>query len=325
MPPKPTSATLPSLPATGTSTVADVVAAYPGEPVLLADVRVGDLLCFRGRHPVSAGIREIDGCMFDHPAVVVRVDGTGIWFAEQNFDGFRIARLEDYDDAPELVLVRRPRTPGAEDFIVDAVKTFGASLPMYAADRLVDIVLVSLVRCVPLFESYDAERKRRFASRMDQLFRLGAATVGRSNTAVCVDLMLAAFDNQEPGPDGSSWSIVMPTRRIGTLTEWRDALVRFVDLLASNSAPGFDPVGWMRKIVHPGGLDQPDLHAVSESHEGGAIPLPPALPVLVEQYFLDKLLRQRHVPTPYDIVTSPSFADVGLLDPALFAAIREAA
>ena len=306
--------------------------------ISVSSVRVGDVLAIRGDHPVSRGIGDIDDCYTDHVVIVSAVENDTIVFAEQNFDGFRFTDFSGYDDEVEVVIVRRHVCDGATEFVPPLLAAFAELKPVYSYDRLLDMVLLGIVKYASVMNGYTSEQEQAFADRMNLLFLMGAETIKDPNARLCVDPILSVYSRaanymaSQGRPTPMDWSIVLPTRNCGSLNLWRAAVQQFLELLHRNSRPSIDPIGSLIHLLEQASVEGGKGSVRSEARgtpvkataqatatamatAGGL----DAVVRAVDDYLLDRLLTRRFLATPRDLVLSPSLVTVGRLDPSAFA------
>ncbi len=296
-----------------------VLTGHQVEDLHPSEIRVGDLVLFRGSDRVSQAIRDLDGGVYDHCGIVVDTSGDQPELVDQNFRGFSRWPIGSYEARPEAVLVRRHRIGGHEELFVERALEYGRLYPNYAFGRLANIMLVSLVRSLPNIEGFATDSKRRFAQRMGGIFTLALTQLDKTDTGVCVSLPLFVFDAiPDAGPFvvGPYCGLHLEPHDMGGFSEWFPALLRFCELIIEHAPDDGNP--------HP--LDQlqllierqlgPGLHPMTErgsrSYDDPSNIERAALNIATG--LLDRLLRDRYIVTPRDMETTRSLFDVGRLD-----------
>ncbi len=205
-----------------------------GTPVRYSQLQIGDVLCVRSSGALADLCCLIDGAEFDHTMIVTGFDNDGIpLVSDEAFRGFRTIRLVDYENQPVSVLVRRHRIAGAGDRVAEQALAFGAQHPHFALDRLGQIIVLSLVRIMPRLQQFPAESAARFLDRLNALFVAAERTVGRTDTAVCADVLFAGHDILASSTDPTSayLGLVLPRRGVGGLILWAQSAQAFADFV----------------------------------------------------------------------------------------------
>jgi hypothetical protein len=206
--------------------------------ISVTSLRVGDVLCVRSSGPLAELCCLIDGADQDHTMIVTGFDTDGVPIViDVAFRGFRQIRLTDYENEPGDIMVRRHRVEGAGDFIVANALAYGAQHPTFALDRLGQIIVLSLARLMPKLSEFPPDSAARFLDRMHALFAASQHTAGRTDTAVCADIVFAGHDTLCVPSDLTSpyLGLVLPQRSVGGLWAWAQSAQSFGDFLIAGS------------------------------------------------------------------------------------------
>ena len=194
----------------------------------------GDVVLFKGNGPFAKTTQMIDGCEYDHSALVVSAEPNdrGPRLAHVTFgsahNGAQVFNLRDYKDGeePVQVQVRRHLFPGAGPAAGQRADVLVGQVTGYSMDRLIAIVLSSLVRfSAPLatIASVDPPRARGLAFGILKLFRSVHPGDLNPHDCVCSDLIFDSYDT-DIDPTATARTpyagLVMPTRAVGGLLAW---------------------------------------------------------------------------------------------------------
>jgi hypothetical protein len=353
-----------------------------------SDLLPGDVLLFRGTHPVSNGIRFWDDCNFDHGALVVgrpsdaivsRFDASlhdGPWIRDISYAGVRTYPLAVYDDQVTHILVRRHRIPGWREPVLAHAEVVRESTAGYSVHHGINLIIASLTRTATRLrenaERWDSahgdqdlpmeqlvgSQPRAFAANMHRLFEAAANQVPEEDKQfrICVQYVHDSFDvmsapqdpaDREGGKGSDYYGLVLETRPHDGLLAWAASARTFVEYLEMGAAPGvadedpFDPQEELRSLATSFGLSvsvlpfrdaetvtDDDLRRILVQSARSTLgllgwrpgkdtppfpPAPEAVPAMAA-YLLDQLFKQRHLISQFDIASTKSLYDAGLLD-----------
>jgi hypothetical protein len=203
-------------------------------------------------------------------------------------------------------------------------------------------------------EKFVGSQPRYFAANMHRLFEAAAARIPESDqhVRICVEYVRDCFDvlsDQGGGADSQYYGLVLEDRPHDGLLAWAASGQTFVTYLHDGAAPGvadevsFDPEQELRAMAIALGLsvsvlayrdpeeitDEDVRRSVIQSahttlrflgwRPGRDTPaFPPAAEAVpaMAAYLLDQLLRRRHLISQFDIASTKTLYDAGLLNVA---------
>ncbi len=206
------------------------------------ELREGDVLLFRGRHPLSQLIQLVDGSQFDHVALVDSPSGAdGPSIVEIGLLGASSGPLVAYSDQLDQIRVRRHRVPGVGEQVRDRAAALAGQTSGYAFDRFVTLAIASVGRFSPRLAELDLEFVR---AALDELQKVALHIIGKQVPAsaerphrMCVDLVREAFDSlavlPDADPDAQPFlGLALPDRQLaGSLLEWAASAVELGEYL----------------------------------------------------------------------------------------------
>jgi hypothetical protein len=236
------------------------------------ELKPGDAVCFSGQAPVSTSIRFFDDCRYDHVALIAEPDPDatlnpdycGVWVIDIGFYGVRHYPIEEYDDLPDAVIVRRHRNPTWQGPVLERAHELVHQTSSYNWERVLLLIVVSLTRFAPQLkhnaeqwagksEADQNETTQEFRNRMGRDPKRFVAnlamllTVVEQNLAVrgekriCVDFVHDSFDVSRTGTfDENDDYYGLVIRRRGEpdgLLAWAASADDFLDYLAMGSSP----------------------------------------------------------------------------------------
>ena len=231
-------------------------------PVLEAsEIRVGDILLFRGPDTMSEISRFVDVANYDHAALVVETpEQMHVGVVDLGIRGAGRYALRDYETRPCEVRVRRHRIGGGEELVARRALEHNGEVMDYSFTRLVSIVMVCLTRSAENLASLEPAMARTFAYSITSLFQLAAdrrqMDRDESGTGVCVDTILWPHDTfGSDAVDAPYYGLSIEQEPTGGLLAWVASAMQFEDFLMTQVRA---------RRPRPGSLDLPEergLHA----------------------------------------------------------------
>ncbi|MGD9751356.1 MAG: hypothetical protein AB7W59_10210 [Acidimicrobiia bacterium] len=206
------------------------------------ELREGDVLLFRGRHPLSQLIQFVDGSWFDHVALVDHPSGPdGPQIVEIGLTGASRGPLVAYLDQLDQIRVRRHRVPGVGAQVRDQALVLHDQTSGYAFDRFVTLAIASVARFSPRLAELDPGFVRDALNELQKvalniIVKQAPATVERPHR-MCVDLVREAFDSlavlPDVDPDARPFlGLALPDRPLaGSLLEWASSAMELGEYL----------------------------------------------------------------------------------------------
>lgn len=185
------------------------VSEIPGPILGPEHLLAGDVLCFSGQARISNSIRFFDDCRFDHVAIVESVDVLNetvrVTLMDVGFRGPKRFVLEDYDDRPDIVLIRRHRIPGWQGPVIERGIDLISETAEYGWDRVLTSILISLTRFSSQL-ALNAERWTAAATPDEATQKEFDAVVGHDARRFVANLQNTATGSPSANtkPDGST-------------------------------------------------------------------------------------------------------------------------
>ncbi len=351
------------------------------------DLLPGDVLLFRGTHPVSNGIRFWDDCNFDHCAMIVETPTdqailsrfpestrSSPWIRDISYEGTRLYPLATYEDLPTYVLVRRHRLSGWREHVLRQEQHLADTTSGYGFNHLITLVIASLTRTAARLrensERWDGsevsslplERRvgadaRMFAANVHALFDFIMSNQEKASKQakapgverICAEYVHDSFDvasDDHLGEGSLYYGLVLEPRPNDGLLAWAASGRTFLEFLSEGSLPSvpdsepFKPTEELNRLERDLGisvsvLPYRDPQAVTDEDLRRAVvnsaytvlktlgwrpdksaptfpPAPEAIPAMA-LFLLDQLLKRRHLISQFDIASTKSLFDAGLL------------